>query len=187
MTSFTLVLENQQVKIYQRISWLIVAVNFFAFLSLAYTGVGSNGWFVSLPAALVLALYTVTAFLKLKKDITHRSRFFMPFLASAVAWLLLQQYAMMLVVLVMLVLEKKQKQTLDLIIDEEKITYPSFPMKIFTWSEITNVILKDDLLTIDLCNNKLIQVFIKETGAAENTINEFCRAQLSQTVLQPTT
>ncbi len=51
----------------------------------------------------------------------------------------------------------------------------------YEWADLTNVILKDGLLTIDTKSNKLLQ---KETGddlgaGYEQEINEFCRSKLS--------
>ncbi|HRX94260.1 MAG TPA: hypothetical protein P5158_09100, partial [Chitinophagaceae bacterium] len=60
--------------------------------------------------------------------------------------------------------------------------YPSFPVTKIQWNELNNIILKDEVLTIDLKSNKLIQHSI---GNANNSVNEeefneFCRQQLSK-------
>jgi len=46
----------------------------------------------------------------------------------------------------------------------------------FNWSEFSNVVLKDNLLTLDFKNNKLIQVAVDEmhTSPDEQAFNEFC-------------
>lgn len=51
---------------------------------------------------------------------------------------------------------------------------------IYPWRELDNVILKDDLLTIDLKSNKLIQVELaaENEEADEERFNSFCREQL---------
>ena len=62
------------------------------------------------------------------------------------------------------------------------IVYPTFPKKTYLWKEIENVVLKDGVLTIDLKNNKLIQVVIDpESSAAinEREFNLFCKSHLS--------
>jgi hypothetical protein len=50
----------------------------------------------------------------------------------------------------------------------------------FPWTEMDNVILKDDLLTIDFKSNKIIQVEIAESDEAvdEEGFNMFCTEQL---------
>ena len=50
------------------------------------------------------------------------------------------------------------------------------------WSDTNNVMLKDNVLTIDLKNNKLIQAVIEEGSAGEideEEFNEFCRRQMA--------
>lgn len=52
-----------------------------------------------------------------------------------------------------------------------------FSSSTYQWNEFSNIILKDDLLTLDFKNNKLIQVSIDENEPAvdEKEFNEFCR------------
>ena len=65
---------------------------------------------------------------------------------------------------------------------KEKIAYPSFPKRNITWSELSNIILKDGLLTINFKNNKFIQQFVDETKTAvnEQEFNDFCSQQLNK-------
>ena len=46
----------------------------------------------------------------------------------------------------------------------------------FHWAEFSNIVLKDNLLTLDFKNNKLIQVAVYEqrTSSDEQGFNEFC-------------
>ena len=57
-----------------------------------------------------------------------------------------------------------------------------FKTVIFPWSEMDNVILKDDLLTIDFKTNKIIQVEIVEQGRIvdEAEFNLFCNEHLNR-------
>lgn len=55
-----------------------------------------------------------------------------------------------------------------------------FKTVIFPWTELDNVILKDNILTIDFKTNKIIQVEIVETARMidETEFNFFCKEQL---------
>ena len=79
------------------------------------------------------------------------------------------------------VLEKQAKFPQEVAFDDEGVVMNSFPKKYFDWTDITNVILKDGILTIDFRNNKLIQKEIETpaTGKLEQEFNEFCRARLN--------
>lgn len=70
--------------------------------------------------------------------------------------------------------QKKQ----EIRIQKEYISYPSLFQKELEWKELNNVILKDDVLTIDLADNRIIQIEIKES-VNEKEFNDFCREQLA--------
>ena len=44
----------------------------------------------------------------------------------------------------------------------------------YQWSEFNNIILKDNLLTLDFKNNKLLQLSISESTVDEYSFNTFC-------------
>ncbi|MBA3675294.1 MAG: hypothetical protein H0W75_10150 [Chitinophagaceae bacterium] len=59
------------------------------------------------------------------------------------------------------------------------IEYKARPYKRYKWNEISNIILKDNILTLDFKNNKLIQGEI-ETSVDENAFNTFAKQQLNK-------
>lgn len=77
------------------------------------------------------------------------------------------------------------KRNLLITVSKEHVIYPSFPKKILQWSELSNVILKDDILTIDCKNNKVYQHLVRNSSqfANEDAFNDFCRKHLLQTNL----
>ncbi|HSK12586.1 MAG TPA: hypothetical protein VK907_05190, partial [Phnomibacter sp.] len=64
--------------------------------------------------------------------------------------------------------------------NKEKVVRNTFPAKTYQWFEIDNVVIRDDLFTLDLRNNKLIQKPLDEniSPELEREFNEFCRQQL---------
>ncbi|OIQ97349.1 hypothetical protein GALL_206080 [mine drainage metagenome] len=84
--------------------------------------------------------------------------------------------------LVIGVLEKPLKVLPEAAFDKEEIVFNSFPQKKYLWKDVANAILKDNILTIDLKNNKLIQKEIDAeiSEADEKDFNEFCREQLNR-------
>lgn len=74
------------------------------------------------------------------------------------------------------------KRKMYITVSKEEVVYPSFPKKEFSWNELNNVVLKDDMLTIDIKNNKVYQHFIQnsEQFANEVAFNDFCRKQLQK-------
>jgi hypothetical protein len=76
----------------------------------------------------------------------------------------------------------KTIRKLEIVINKIGVEYPSFPKKIFQWTEVEQVVLKDGMLTIDLKNNKLIQFVIssKENNLDEAQFNEHCKQLQNQ-------
>ena len=73
------------------------------------------------------------------------------------------------------------KRKLKVIVSSKGISYPSFPQRHIAWRSLSNVILKDGLLTIDLKNNRIIQQYVDDdqTRVNEAEFNEFCSQQLT--------
>jgi hypothetical protein len=74
----------------------------------------------------------------------------------------------------------KGKSTTILFSDEGVHLTRVFKTAIFPWTEMDNVILKDNLLTIDFKTNKIIQVEIVENNRMvdETEFNLFCKEQM---------
>jgi len=64
--------------------------------------------------------------------------------------------------------------------NSEKVVRNTFPSKTYQWFEIDNVIIRDNLFTLDLRNNKIIQKTLDEaiSPELEKEFNEYCRQQL---------
>ena len=78
-------------------------------------------------------------------------------------------------------LEGQLKFPQEIGFDVEEVAFNHFPSKHYSWSEIQNVMLKDNIITIDFKNNRIFQ---KETETdtkpdLEKEFNEFCRQRLS--------
>jgi hypothetical protein len=54
-----------------------------------------------------------------------------------------------------------------------------FPSKKYTWDQFSNVVLKDDILTLDFKNNKLMQAEIESSNINEDAFNTFAKQQLA--------
>ncbi len=74
-------------------------------------------------------------------------------------------------------LEKQVKFPKEIGFSEGQITFNTFPKKVLRWNEISNALIKDGLITIDLKNNKLLQKEIEGyvTADIEKEFNDFCK------------
>jgi hypothetical protein len=77
--------------------------------------------------------------------------------------------------------ERQVKFPYELAFDPTGIVINTFPKKYFPWNSVQNVIIKDDVITIDFKSNKLIQTDINEsvTMSITNEFNAFCAQQIA--------
>ncbi|PZP42627.1 MAG: hypothetical protein DI598_16725 [Pseudopedobacter saltans] len=78
-------------------------------------------------------------------------------------------------------LEKQVKFPAEIGIDEEGILFNTLPKKHYAWREIRNVVIKDNLLTIDFKSNKLLQKEVSDDVPymMEQEFNAYCKGKLS--------
>ena len=179
MKAYQLVLQNHKLKTYRKISWLIVALNFFAFLFISYQLFNTEKFKWPLIGAVLILVFVIFFYIKKRKDKNSIPLFIYPFLVAMFTWLQLNNYWMIGIIFFMLVFENLSKKTLIVKVDDQKIIYPSFPIKEIEWPLVKNILIKDGLLTIDLKNNKLIKTLLIESDVSEENFNEFCTKQLS--------
>ena len=87
-----------------------------------------------------------------------------------------------ILVLSMIYLRRKENGELIIVSISSVILPGLISERIVEWSELANVIKRDDLLTLDFKNNRLMQVQVINTDdIPENEFNQFCRQQLAAT------
>jgi hypothetical protein len=103
---------------------------------------------------------------------------------AAVGWFIepLNNYWIGALYAIAALIERQVKFPAEIGIDDNGIVFNSLPAKAFTWNEIDNMLLKDNIITIDFKNNKIYQ---KETeadvnAALEKELNAFCNRKLSE-------
>ncbi|HEY0298217.1 MAG TPA: hypothetical protein VGB84_03270 [Arachidicoccus sp.] len=74
-------------------------------------------------------------------------------------------------------LEKQAKIPQELGLDKDGVTTNSIIAKHYNWSELSNVMIKDNLFTMDFMNNKLFQKELKNSISkeVEMEFNDFCK------------
>ncbi len=104
------------------------------------------------------------------------------FFATAAIWLLWGSWMLALLMVVFSLFSFFATKKLQIVFDDEGILYPSFPEKKYAWVAVTQVIWKDDILTIDMKDNHLLQFNIDKNFAAKfdgDSFNKWCATHLS--------
>ncbi len=78
--------------------------------------------------------------------------------------------------------EKQAKAPLEIGFTDEQVVINTLFRRKFHWTDFNNVVLKDDLLTLDFKNNKLLQreTIDEEGDADEDEFNQYCTVQLQK-------
>ena len=103
--------------------------------------------------------------------------------AAAFLWLLYPLHIPVIGIfyIIAALLERQLKFPQEIGFSKDAVTFNTFPFKNYTWQQFKNVMLKDNILTLDFKNNKIFQ---KETESdvsaeTEKEFNEFCSRAIS--------
>lgn len=178
MKQYELILQNEKERSYKRISIFLLIINFISILYLTYEN-GFTKWgplIISIAAA--FSVFVSFYFKNKNEKIIFPGAFFL----FSMAWLTAGYWLPAILNFIFLFLHLLSLQSPVVSINDSNIIYPSFPKKKIDWKELSNLILKDGLLTIDFKNNRIIQQKIAETASMidEKEFNEFCHQQLKK-------
>lgn len=183
MKPFEITLKNEKLKQYDRIALFILIINFALFIYLALTtDIKSIKIAAIIGIAIIITALSIEYFLFSTKQ--NQGSIYKMFAEYGVAlvWLQMGFWWIGIAIFLLGLLYMISKRPLLVSIIKEKITYPSFPKKTLSWSDLNNIVLRDGLLTIELKNDKFIQQPIDEskTSINEQDFNDFCREQLNK-------
>jgi hypothetical protein len=102
-------------------------------------------------------------------------------LLSGLVWTKMPYFQWMIFVFALLaLLEYQAKHPLEIGFSSRQIVFNTLFKKKYSWDQLSNVILKDGLLTVDFTSNKIFQREIDEgeSEASEEEFNTWCREQL---------
>jgi len=181
MESFSFFLKNERSRSYDRISIFIVIINIAAFTYLVIATDQQQVRLKSIGGLIFSAAGLIFSYLFKKKhkkpDISFQS--FIDF-GITMAWIAMEYWVFAGINLILGAFYFVARREKNVTVNKNYILYPSLPAKHIRWEELSKVILKDGLLTIDFKNNKLIQQEVDEnkTKVEEKEFNDFCSNQL---------
>jgi hypothetical protein len=134
-----------------------------------------NLWKQGVAGLIIIALYTVYRIIVCKarnQKFYYGAGFFFPFIAFYnILWLVLLDG-----ILGGLCIRATQKRSVY--VSPYLIELKLYPHKRYKWNDLNNVILKDNILTLDFKNNKLMQAEIESANINEEAFNTFAKEQL---------
>ncbi len=187
--SYSIEIPNEKLPTYRVVTLIVSIINLLAFVYLALNATrdySSASLYVGLGLSVVaVMMILVKRFGKALPDIWAA----MVLVACALIWMvagnILPGFLLMIFAMMSLVAQKQP------VIHFEKahIRYPSFPEKILLWTDVDFVMLKDDILTIEMKDNQLLQFTLQKSVAAPinaENFNCFCAGCVSNSVAATT-
>ncbi|QEC66367.1 hypothetical protein FRZ67_03265 [Panacibacter ginsenosidivorans] len=178
---YRIVIKNERYDQVRLLQVIFLAVMSIVFIVAAYY---ENNIF----AFIWPMLLCFTIFIALnQQDFTRYKLFsFKNFLESGFVWtiigsMLLLTWWITLLVIIIAVMQSLVKKQYEVILDRQAIQINAKPPKNIEWQALQNIVIKDELLTIDYKNNKIFQAEIIPALSiigSEADFNDFCRLQL---------
>lgn len=178
MHKFNIILPDEKNRTYRLVTVLIAILNAagFVYMKSHVNSEGSN--FLTLFGASILIGQIGNYLLYKKRRKTNSNLLLIAIVTASICWLFLGMIAFGLLNIIFVFLGFIAFRKLELKFFDDKIEFPTFPKKQFSWDELDNLVLKDGILTIDFRNNKLMQFTLNQTDNEdlnENAFNEYVK------------
>lgn len=174
---YQFIIPNKKTKIYLAFACGIIILNLIGFT------ISNSNFLHSLSSIWPVLAGSIIIILFLFYKYSHEKRLQMAgtaILIAGIFWMGKGLYQLFFINLLLWGMYTIARRMLIVRVNTQNISYPSFPPKSISWSNVNNIILKDDILTIDLKNNKIYQHLIEyaDKEADEAEFNDFCKKQL---------
>jgi hypothetical protein len=177
MKKFELLIENKKLPFYERFFLFLALMNLAAFMVIFITANNTTQKYLSGFSMIVMLAGLILDNYNKKKQSGFANGHLAAMAVTVIVWGFLHYWWFAALILLLTFLYFVSKRRLAISVTGTVIEYPSFPKRIIQWSQLSNVVLKDGLLTIDFKSNRLIQVdIVNEIN--EPVFNEFCKTRL---------
>lgn len=184
MHNYQFNIPNPKAKTYAIITFIMVSINLFGF-GLVFFKVYGIAQYIT-----ILGIFTSAVpwlYYLLNKKNLPLAMLAISLIVSSIMWFYFNNVGVGVLVLVFATLGYFTTKKSIIFINNEAITYPAITNKKYSWAQVSNVLYKDDILTIDLKNNTLYQIKLEQPLAnqqAIDTFNTFCKNCIQAITLQ---
>jgi hypothetical protein len=177
---YVVTLKKDSEKTTDKLGFFLCFLSSIIFL---FNALRTSGWFLYAAAIVLLAGLTVNVIATRTAGTRIRYRYLL--LAAALGWManpFLPWFGVFFVALAFL--EYQTKRPLEIGFDKDRIVINSLIRRRYDWSDFSNIILRDGLLTMDFKDNHIFQKEVAdeedEDDADEEEFNDYCRLQLQE-------
>ncbi len=170
---FCLPIENRKTLQWMHLLLLLISVAI-AFRAVFILAVASPVWLILATLSLILALIKV-----LVPKVSHNI-LYISYLLIVIAWFGLPFFKFTgLLFIILGWLDYLQQHPKKIVVNEQVRIIDPLRTKTIQWDALDNVVLRNEWLTIDYKNNKLLQLKIDTShGVDQEAFNAFCEQKL---------
>lgn len=177
---YVVTLQNRSARLIDRFSILLCSASLLLFL-LEYFTTQDKRLVQVFGSGLILALLAFNLYksIRLSKPVYYNYLLFI----TALVWTSMPYYPWLSgLFLVLGLVERQAKKNLEIGFTADRIVFNSFPRKQYNWADFDNIVLRDNLLTLDFTNNRLFQreTIDEEGDADEDEFNQYCSQHLQK-------
>jgi hypothetical protein len=175
---YVVTLQNRIARQVDRFSLLLCGASMLMFL-LEYIRSTEKRLVHIIGVALIALLLVANLYrsVKLKKPVHYNYLLFI----TALVWASMPFYPWLSIPFLILgLVERQAKKNLEIGFSSDRIVFNSFPRKQYAWEDFDNIVLRDNLLTLDFNDNRLFQreTIDEEGDADEDEFNRYCAEKL---------
>lgn len=174
MQEFNIEIKNEKIKIYRVITFIIVILNVLFFI---YSLLDVSQRKSSLLSLAFILIYILYRFYKARKN--KNAFYFDEWIYFLLMLLWVNNYLLAIICMILFLSYAISLQKIIFTFNKSYIRQKNFPWKKHEWNKLSNVILKDNLLTLDYRNNKIVQAEIVNEDIDEKEFNAFAKKHLS--------
>ncbi len=175
---YVVTLKNTSSRYIDRFSLLLLTISVLLFAREQYFS--SNIKIAYLFGAIAISAITgwnIYQQRKLHRTVYYNSALFI----AAIGWVTMPWLNWLFIPFALMGLfERQAKNPLEVGFTDTEIAINTLIRRRYKWTDFNNVVLKDDLLTLDFTSNRLLQreTIDEEGDAEEDEFNDYCRKQL---------
>ncbi len=193
--TYKFIIKDKKYESYKKFASFLFLINAIAFIIFALTSISISNQVILFTSSFILIAYSVYNWSYKKKK---EKSYITAYLLIAVIWVSDTSFwYFSIFLLLLLALQFRMESDFTISVSVQNIIINGFINKHYLWSDFSNIVLKDDLLTLDFTTNKVLQVepdwnmSVAEDGfepwevgegypETEQEFNDFCRQQLNK-------
>jgi hypothetical protein len=179
MLKYELQLRNDKLKTYTIIGWILFSIQITAFIAMAFFFEDKDVRSAAKTGLLIIAI--VSLIMYFFRNTKYAFGLAVLLFWCPTIWIGSGNYLAGGISGFIFLLHSLATMKKVVRVFEHYVIYPRFPADNIPWKNISTLMLKDGLLTLDLKNNKLMQNLVDDhTRIDEKEFNDFCREQLNK-------